>query len=86
MGGSVTVLEATQAELEALAAVDTSRGQMALVLARALDSGRGLDALAGMVKQHELTMQAIRDLKQDEGADSVDESAAATEEKLRLVR
>jgi hypothetical protein len=57
----VTVYEATEAELLGLGAVESSRGQVALVMASALDSGKGLDAMASIAKQLEAHLQLIRD-------------------------
>ena len=65
----------TQAELEALGAVNTVEGQSALALAAAVDSGRSLMAAPAMVKELRATMDALRE-RTPKAKDSVDDFSA----------
>jgi hypothetical protein len=74
------VLSATQRDLKALGASDSPEGQIALTMARALDSGRSLMAAPAMAKQLEATLDKIRSRAPKQG-DAVDDVLAAAREK-----
>lgn len=80
----MAVYDSTFDELTILGAVDSVEGQVALVLARQLDSPHAGMAVAGDANTLTKLMQTIREAQTVEG-DSVDDSRGEAERILRSV-